>query len=100
MCGTTGRHFTSLPSRTIRRLTLPGFDVPLRVGGHAIIATFAPGGPQRCSGLMVSRYDANSLAATLGEGFELIDTRRHDHTTPWGAVQKFQFSTFRRSVDV
>jgi trans-aconitate methyltransferase len=69
----------------------------LRAGGHAIIATFAPDGPERCSGLMVSRYDADALAATLGAGFELIDTRRHDHTTPWGSVQKFQFSTFRRA---
>lgn len=68
----------------------------LRPGGHAIIGTFAPDGPERCSGLMVSRYDANSLAATLGSGFELIDTRRHEHATPWGAIQKFQFSTFRR----
>lgn len=68
----------------------------LRPGGHAIIGTFAPDGPERCSGLTVSRYDANSLAATLGSGFELIDTRRHEHATPWGAVQKFQFSTFRR----
>ena len=68
----------------------------LRVGGHAIIATFAPDGPERCSGLTVSRYDANALATTLGDGFDLVDTRRHDHTTPWGAVQKFQFSTFRR----
>jgi trans-aconitate methyltransferase len=72
----------------------------LRVGGHAIIATFAPDGPERCSGLTVSRYDANALAATLGAGFELVDTRRHDHTTPWGSVQKFQFSTFRRARDV
>jgi SAM-dependent methyltransferase len=71
----------------------------LGVGGHAIIGTFAPDGPELCSGLMVSRYDANALAATLGEGFELIDTRRHDHTTPWGAVQKFQFSAFRRKRD-
>ena len=71
----------------------------LRLGGHAIIATFAPDGPERCSGLMVSRYDANALAATLGEGFDLIDTRRHDHTTPWGSLQKFQFSTFRHERD-
>ena len=68
----------------------------LRPGGHAIIGTFAPDGPERCSGLVVSRYDATSLAATLGSGFELIDTGRHEHTTPWGAKQKFQFSTFRR----
>jgi trans-aconitate methyltransferase len=72
----------------------------LRAGGHAIVATFALDGPERCSDLMVSRYDAKTLAATLGAGFELIDTRRHDHTTPWGAVQKFQFSTFRRSAGV
>jgi trans-aconitate methyltransferase len=72
----------------------------LRAGGHAIIATFAPDGPERCSGLMVSRYDADALAAKLGAGFELINTRRHEHTTPWGSVQKFQFSTFRRARDV
>jgi SAM-dependent methyltransferase len=71
----------------------------LHPGGHAIIGTFAPDGPERCSGLTVSRYDAHSLAATLGSGFELIDTRRHEHTTPWGAMQKFQFSTFRRKRD-
>lgn len=71
----------------------------LRPGGHAIIGTFALDGPERCSGLLVSRYDADSLAATLGRGFELIDTRRHEHVTPWGATQKFQFSTFRRQPD-
>jgi trans-aconitate methyltransferase len=71
----------------------------LRPGGHAIIGTFAPDGPERCSGLVVSRYDASSLAATLGGGFELIDTRRHEHITPWGVTQKFQFSTFRRQRD-
>jgi SAM-dependent methyltransferase len=71
----------------------------LRPGGHAIIGTFAPDGPERCSGLVVSRYDADSLAATLGGGFELVDTIRHEHTTPWGAAQKFQFSTFRRQPD-
>ena len=69
----------------------------LRPGGHAIIGTFALDGPERCSGLIVSRYDASSLAATLGRGFDLIDTRRHQHITPWGATQNFQFSTFRRA---
>jgi trans-aconitate methyltransferase len=68
----------------------------LHAGAHAIIGTFAPDGPERCSCLVVARYDANSLAATLGSGFALIDTRRHEHVTPWGATQKFQFSTFRR----
>jgi len=71
----------------------------LRLGGHAIIGTFALDGPERCSGLAVSRYDATSLAATLGGGFKLIDTLRHEHTTPWGVTQRFQFSTFRHEQD-
>jgi SAM-dependent methyltransferase len=66
-------------------------------GGHVIIGTFALDGPERCSGLPIVRYDAASLSALLGTEFSLIDTRRHDHATPWDAVQRFQFSTFRRA---
>ena len=66
----------------------------LRAGGHAIIATFAPDGPERCSGLPIMRYDAELLGQTLGREFDLIETRRHTHTTPWGSTQSFQFSVF------
>jgi SAM-dependent methyltransferase len=66
-------------------------------GGHVIIGTFALDGPERCSGLPIVRYDSASLSALLGPQFSLIDARRHDHLTPWGAVQRFHFSTFRRS---
>jgi trans-aconitate methyltransferase len=68
----------------------------LKLGGHAIIATFAPDGPERCSGLPVMRYDAESLGLALGGTFELIETRRDEHLTPWGSKQRFQFSMFRR----
>jgi ubiquinone/menaquinone biosynthesis C-methylase UbiE len=68
----------------------------LKPGGHAIIATFAPDAPEQCSGLPVSRYDAEHLGRTLGAGFRLMSTLRHQHVTPWGAAQPFQFSTFRR----
>ncbi len=50
----------------------------VRPGGHVIIGTFALDGPERCSGLPVQRHDAASIAAVLGDDFELIDTRRHD----------------------
>lgn len=66
-------------------------------GGHVVIGTFAPDGPEQCSGLPIVRYDAASLSAILGADFKLIDTRRHDHATPWGALQRFQFSTFCRN---
>jgi ubiquinone/menaquinone biosynthesis C-methylase UbiE len=68
----------------------------LRPGGHAIIGTFALDGPERCSGLPVVRYDSSHLSVALGHGFALIAERRHDHKTPWGAIQRFQFSVFRR----
>lgn len=64
--------------------------------GHVIIATFGPEGPQRCSGLDVVRYSAESLAAELGAGFRLVETRAEDHTTPGEAVQQFMFARFRR----
>jgi len=68
----------------------------LKVGGYAIIATFALDGPERCSGLPVVRYDPASLGQTLGRAFQLVDTRRQIHATPWGSEQSFQFSVFRR----
>ena len=69
----------------------------LRPGGHAIIATFAPDGPERCSGLPVVRYEPAALADTIGAPFRLIDERRCLHTTPWGSVQAFQYSVLERS---
>lgn len=70
----------------------------LRKGGHAIIGTFAPDGPERCSGLPVRRHDAESLGAALGTGFRLIDSRYHEHSTPWGATQRFHFGVFRKDA--
>ena len=64
--------------------------------GHVIIATFAPDGPEKCSGLPVQRHDSASLAAELGPEFELVETRSEMHHTPWNATQAFQFSRFRR----
>ena len=64
--------------------------------GYAIIATFAPDGPEKCSGLPVQRYDPESLSKTIGSAFDLVEHQPHRHVTPWGAVQSFQFSVLRR----
>ena len=66
--------------------------------GHLIVATFAPDGPPRCSGLPVVRYDAASLGAELGEGFRLVETRREEHVTPAGTVQPFLYQRYVRSL--
>jgi trans-aconitate methyltransferase len=69
----------------------------LRRGGHAIVATFAPEGPETCSALPVMRYDADLLGRTLGEAFRLATERRHEHLTPWGTPQAFQYCLFRKA---
>lgn len=68
----------------------------LKPWGTAIIATFALDGPEKCSGLPVQRYSPESLVRELGQAFELRETRRHVHTTPWGSTQSFQYSRLQR----
>jgi hypothetical protein len=46
-------------------------------------------------GSPVIRYDSALLSAMLGDSFALIETRRHDHRTSLGGIQRFQFSVFR-----
>jgi SAM-dependent methyltransferase len=70
----------------------------VKPGGHVIIGTFALDGPERCSGLPIVRYDAAGLGKEFGDGFELLHSRRHEHATPWAAIQRFQFSVFRRAA--
>ncbi len=74
----------------LRRTAKPGATV--------IIATFAPDGPERCSGLPVRRYDAAALEAELGEGFALAKTVLEAHRTPSGGIQSFNYSRFVRET--
>ena len=68
----------------------------VRTGGHAVIATFAPDGPERCSGLPICRYDGPALAAALGPEFRLLRSVPEMHHTPSGKQQSFQYSVFQR----
>lgn len=61
-----------------------------------VIATFAPEGPERCSGLPVVRYSPESLQETLGAGFELVAVQAEEHRTPGGKPQQFTGCLFRR----
>jgi ubiquinone/menaquinone biosynthesis C-methylase UbiE len=67
----------------------------VRPGGHAIVATFAEDGPERCSGLPVVRYSPEALRLEFGEPFRLIDSVRELHTTPSGSSQSFVYCLFR-----
>jgi hypothetical protein len=65
------------------------------VGGHAVIATFALDGPEKCSGLEVRRYNGQMLAGELGPQFDLLKSVPEIHVTPSGGRQSFQYSLFR-----
>jgi ubiquinone/menaquinone biosynthesis C-methylase UbiE len=67
----------------------------VRPGGHVIIATFGPEGPERCSGLPVCRYDAATLSKQLGDGFTLAESQFEMHRTPAGRSQQFLYCRFR-----
>jgi SAM-dependent methyltransferase len=75
---------------SLRRALLPN--------GHAIISTFGPSGPDRCSGLPIARYDASALTAELGSDFALASSSLAVHRTPLGAEQQFLHCHFTRRL--
>ena len=70
----------------------------VRVGGHVVVATFGPNGPETCSGLPTCRYDAPGLAAEFGDGFELTHSETEEHVSPAGATQEFVYVVLRRTA--
>ena len=80
-------HFLTDPSdrrryvEQVRRAVAPG--------GHVIVATFGPSGPERCSGLPTARYDASTLCGEFGPDFEMVDSREERHRTPASVEQQF-----------
>jgi SAM-dependent methyltransferase len=63
----------------------------LRPGGYAIVASFGPEGPQRCSGLPTTRYDAAALHAVFGPEFDMLHCEQENHHTPAGTEQQFVY---------
>ena len=60
-------------------------------GGHVIVSTFGPEGPTKCSGLDVMRYDVESLHNQFGPRFQLVDSSKELHHTPFGTTQQFLY---------
>jgi SAM-dependent methyltransferase len=88
-------HFLTDPAH--RAAYLVSLTRALRPGGFLVLACFAPDGPEKCSGLPVRRYDAAGLATELGPGFELLDSGRESHLTPFNTTQSFTVTRFRRA---
>ena len=87
-------HFLVDPSD--RRAYVTSLRQGLRPQGHLILATFAVGGPTRCSGLDVTQYDTQKITTELGQDFRLIETLEELHQTPAGVEQLFSYFWFTR----
>jgi trans-aconitate methyltransferase len=79
-----------------RQRYLQVLSAATEVGSLAVFATFAPDGPQQCSGLPVARYDAEQLAGLLGSTWRLLLDDREQHATPAGGTQSFTWAALRR----
>ena len=88
--------FHFLTDESERRAYVDRLTQTLPVGGHLVIGTFGIGGPEKCSGLEIRQYDAETMQATLGSHFELVRSLDHVHVTPADKEQKFFFGVFRR----
>ena len=86
-------HFLTEPQDRVKYVNV--LSQSLRPGGHVIIAAFAIGGPEKCSGLPIVQYDATKITAELGDKFNLIEERFEEHLTPAGKVQKFSYFLFQ-----
>ena len=63
----------------------------LKPGGHIVVATFGPHGPEKCSGLEVLRFSPEGLHAEFGPAISKIASAIEVHTTPWGTEQEFVY---------
>lgn len=79
-----------------REAYLHQLRVALAPQAHVILASFAPDGPEKCSGLPVRRHAPEELLAALGEGFSLVSQARELHVSPGGREQAFAYALCRR----
>ena len=65
-------------------------------GGFLILGTFSENGPEKCSGLNISRYSTESLKEIFSPEFKMIESFTIDHKTPFNTTQNFLFSIFKK----
>jgi len=68
-------------------------------GEYLVMATFSLTGPEKCSGLPVSRYSERTLREIFREGFTEIECRPQEHTTPMQSTQDFLFCSFKKNTE-
>lgn len=64
--------------------------------GKMVIGTFSANGPEKCSGLPVKQYTADSLPQLLKRWFDKLKCIAVDHLTPFNTIQNFLFCSFKK----
>ena len=67
--------------------------------GILIIGTFAEDGPLKCSGLEIKRYSVDQISGLFEESFELVESFKMLHKTPFDTEQSFSFCVLRKFTD-
>jgi len=70
------------------------------VTGYMILGTFSDKGPEKCSGLEITRYSEQQLQKLLSNGFKKIHCLTEDHITPFNTKQNFLFCSFKRILAI
>lgn len=90
-------HFLTTPEQRV--VYVEKAALALKPGGFVIVSTFGAEGPEKCSGLDVQRYDAQSLQKEFGDGFDLVESFAELHRTPSGAAQQFLYCCLKRKLE-
>lgn len=67
--------------------------------GILIIGTFAEDGPLKCSGLEIKRYSVDKISGLFKETFELVESFKMLHKTPFDTEQSFLFCVLRKFIN-
>lgn len=64
--------------------------------GYLIVSTFSKTGPEKCSGLEITRYSDIDLKSLFQKFFQNVKCVEDTHQTPWGTKQDFVFCSFKK----
>lgn len=66
------------------------------VSGYFLLATFSDEGPNKCSGLEICKYSELDLQKKFKGTFNVVDSFKENHNTPFETIQNFTFSVFSK----
>lgn len=70
----------------------------VKASGFLIISTFSKNGPDKCSGLPISKYSHEELIELFSARFKNVTFSYETHETPWSSTQEFVYCVFTKKA--